>query len=361
MKRWILFLLIAACLLLSACSLLPAEETFRTAPVIRDYERETFTFAYVERGDMLLSQQLICTYVPVQTQTLSFSVGGLYYDEIYVSEGDYVQKGQLLAQLDLNGVEEQIENCALQIKKLNLRIAGLEENRTLALERQKIVMQDHTEQERNAALQKINDEYDRQRRSIQDELDIARLQMEEYETLVANRQLRAGIDGTVTYVRSIKDGQQSVAEERVIAIVDATNSIFRVETKLWNHFTAGDTYVITVSGEEFKAQVVSEDEIGLQEAEKTEGKAAYVYLQLKTPAMQLEDGDRGTLMLELDSRKDVLMIPEKAVVAAKGKTIVYYQDEHGMKAYKTVEIGLVADGMVEIISGLTEGESIIME
>ena len=40
--------------------------------------------------------------------------------------------------------------------------------------------------------------------------------------------------------------------------------------------------------------------------------------------------------------------------------IVYYQDANGLKAYKEVEIGLTADGMVEIVSGLTEGESIIL-
>ena len=351
---------IVACLLLNGCSLLPAEETFRTAPMIQEYELGETKLAYAERGDMLLTKQLICAYVPVQTQTLSFSVGGLYYDEIFVSQGDTVQKGQLLAQLDLESVNEQIADCTLQIEKLELQIAGLEENRALALERQKILMEGHTEQERSEALQKINEQYDRQRRSLQDALDIARLQLEEWEDRVAQRQLRADFDGTVTYVRTIKEGQQSVVGERVITVVNNADSVFRTETMLWEHLVVGQTYIITVKEEEYEAQVVTEAQIGLPETEKVEGKTAFVYLKLKTPAAQLEEGNQGTLMLELDSRENVLMIPEKAVVTAKDGTIVYYQNEQGMKAYKQVEIGLVANGMAEVISGLAEGENVIV-
>ena len=120
-------------------------------------------------------------------------------------------------------------------------------------------------------------------------------------------------------------------------------------------------FIITANKKEYEAVVASEAELGIQEQEKTEGKAAYVYLLLKTPAFDLEDGDRGTFTLVLDSRKDVLMVPEKAVTTANGQSIVYYQNEEGLKAYKPVETGLVANKMVEIISGLAEGESVIAE
>ena len=61
----------------------------------------------------------------------------------------------------------------------------------------------------------------------------------------------------------------------------------------------------------------------------------------------------------LDTRQDVLMVPASAVTNLKDYTVVYYQDEEGMKNYKIVEVGMEADGMVEIIAGLTEGECII--
>ena len=69
----------------------------------------------------------------------------------------------------------------------------------------------------------------------------------------------------------------------------------------------------------------------------------------------------GAFDLLRDSRKDVLMVPDSAVTTLNGKSIVYYQDESGLKAYKQVETGLKANGMVEIVSGLAEGESIIVK
>ena len=120
-------------------------------------------------------------------------------------------------------------------------------------------------------------------------------------------------------------------------------------------------YVITVSKVEYEAVVASKAELGLEESEEKEDGRDYVYLRLKDPALDLEDQDRGTMLVLLDSRKDVLMVPKDAVMNANGQSIVYYQDENGMKAYKQVETGLVANDMVEIISGLTEGESVIVE
>jgi len=362
LKRWgLLITILAGMLILSSCSLLPEEETFRTAPLIREYEKEEFKLAFAERGDMLLSQKVSCTYVPVQTEALRYTVGGEYFDEVFVQVGDSVKKGQLLAQLDLSGAQEQVDRCRTQIEILGMRLAAVEENRALALERQRILMSESTKKELDEALAEINRQYDAQKRSLEDELIIAQLQMKEAEQRLDERQLRAGIDGTVTFIRKFKSGERSVAGERFMSVADATTSIFRAETKLWNHFAPGDEYVIIANKKEYEAIVVTEAELGIPETEKQEDSSEYVYLKLKNPAFDLEDKDRGTLELILDSREDVLMVPESAVTTADGQSIVYYQNESGMKAYKPVETGLVANKMVEIVSGLTEGESVIVE
>ena len=362
MKRWGMFIVIlTGMLMMSSCSLLPEEETFSTAPLIREFEREEFKLAFAERGDMLLKQTISCTYVPVQTEALRFKIGGEYFDEAFVEVGDSVEKGQLLAQLNLDNTLAQIENCRMQIEKLGMRMAALEENRALALERQKISMDTATRQELSDALDAVNEQYDSQKQSLEDELTITKLQLAEYEQQRDDRQLRAGISGTVTYVRNYKSGERSVAGDRVVSIADASTSLFRASTQYWNEFKAGDEYIITANKKDYEAIVVTEEELGIPPEEKQEGVIAYVYFQLKTPAFDLEDGDRGTMILKLDSRTDVLMVPVGAVSTANGETVVYYQTENGMKAYKPVVTGLVADKMIEIVSGLTEGESVIVE
>lgn len=357
MKRWGLLMVSAVCLLLASCSLLPEEEQFKTAPLIREYEREAYDFTFVERGDMKLTEKISLTYVPVQTETLRYKVGGLYFDEAFVQAGDAVEAGQLLAQLDLSGIEDEIKTCDVQIEKLNIRMETLEKNRALALERNRIEANGAAEAEN--ALKQTNREYDRQKQALEDEMTILKLQKAEYEQQMAERQLRAGISGTVTYVRSTKPGERSVAGERFMTIADATMSLFKTDTTYWAYFEPGQEFMITVSKAEYEAVVTCEEELGLPEAEKIEGKVGAVYLKLKNPSFEMEDGAKGTIELVLDTREDVLMVSQSAVSEINGQTVVYYQKEDGMKAYKPVETGLIANRMVEIVSGLTEGEQLI--
>ena len=165
----------------------------------------------------------------------------------------------------------------------------------------------------------------------------------------------------MTYVRDFDTEDLSVAGEWFMTIADTTTSLFKAETKLWNYFEPGDEHIVTVDETEYETVVVSETEIGLEETDKQEGEKCCVYLKLKDPVLDLEEQESGTMILILDSRTDVLMVPKSAVSTANGQSIVYYQDENGLKTYKQVETGLTADGMVEIISGLTEGESVIVE
>ena len=44
----------------------------------------------------------------------------------------------------------------------------------------------------------------------------------------------------------------------------------------------------------------------------------------------------------------------------RGKAFVYIEDEGGFKSIKEVEIGLKADGKVEIISGLQKADDKVM-
>lgn len=352
MKKWIV-LILAMALLLGGCSLFPQEQTYPSAPTLPPYEREEWELAYVRRGDMVLSESVICIYAPAQVETLRFSVSGLMYDEIFVTAGETVKKGQLLAQLDISAEQEETEQCRLQLEKAQLQLTALEENRALELQRQALLDADE------AVIRQINDRYDLQKTALQDEIEITQMKLRECEERISARQLRASFDGTVTYARSVKPGDRYNAGDRVVTVEDAASSIFKAETKYWAAVVPGNIYTVTIQNTPYEAVALSEAELGIPETSKKEGVSATVYLRLKDAAVQLEDGDRGMLELVLDSREDVLMVPQTAVAQAQGKTIVYYQDENGLKLYKTVEVGLTANGMTQIISGLVEGDCVI--
>ena len=55
----------------------------------------------------------------------------------------------------------------------------------------------------------------------------------------------------------------------------------------------------------------------------------------------------------------MLYLPASAVSSYDNNYLVYYVDETGMKRSKPVEIGLKANGLIEIVSGVEEGEMVI--
>ncbi|MBR4441862.1 MAG: efflux RND transporter periplasmic adaptor subunit [Clostridia bacterium] len=361
MKRRKIALLAALCAVMAGCDLMPAEETFRTSPVIREYQRAEFVQSECTRGDLVLRRTINCVYVPVRTESLKFSISGEKYDEVYVKAGDAVKEGQLLIQLDLSDIEQQIEANGREIERLSVRLEHLEQDRALALKRTEIQYETAGEAERREALENVNRSWDDQRQSLEDSLAVARLRLEDYEAQLAKRQLRSPMDGTVTYVRRLSKGDVSSISERIVSVADSTMSLFRSETDLWDRFEPGQVVVITSSKVDYEAVVKTEEELGLPPQEKEPGKKAYVYFALTEPTFDLEDNDRGTLTIELDSRHDVLRVPSSAISVINGETVVYYQDEQGMRAYKNVTTGLEADKMVEVISGLEEGDLVIVK
>ena len=361
MKRRYLAAAAALCLLLPGCDLLPAEEAFRTAPLIREYQREEFSQAACTRGDLHLMKTISCVYVPVRSESLKFPVSGIAYDEFYVKAGDSVTEGQLLAQLDLSDIEQQIESVQREIERITVRLEHLEQDRTLALERARL---EH-EAEGPAALREardaLNEAYDGQRQALEDALSIARLRLADDQRQLGERQLRAPMDGTVTYVRRVLKGDVSSLSERIVTVADSTMSLFRAETDLWDRFTPGQLVTVTSSKVDYEAVVTDEAELGLPPQTKEPGKKAFVYFALTEPTFDLEDNDRGTLTIELDSRENVLRVPSSAISSINGETVVYYQNDDGMKAYKNVTVGLEVGDSIEVLSGLEEGDLVIVK
>lgn len=360
-RKCLLLVCLAAVCLLSSCSLLPQEETVRTAPVVRSYVRPTYETVQVERGDLIQTAKVSCSYVPVQTASLSFAMDAEYIDRYMVQAGDSVEQGQLLAQLQLGDLETQIESAQNEIAVLKLQIEHEQKLFDLDLKRLEITTAQMDAVQKEEAYEQAQQSYAAAAQALRDSLTLKELMLDALEQDLAQRQIRAPFGGTITRVVSFKEGDMSQLGISVITLVDSTRSIFRASTEHWDQFEAGDRHEINVRTAAYEAVVTSESELGLAPQQRVEGKKGYVYFALTQPSFELEDGDSGTVEIVLDQRLDVLHVPAKAVSAANGQPIVYYLREDGMKAYKPVEAGVTINGRTEILSGLAQGESIIVE
>ena len=78
------------------------------------------------------------------------------------------------------------------------------------------------------------------------------------------------------------------------------------------------------------------------------------------PDEALKTGMFLSVKLEVASRKDALVIPEEAVVSDGMKHILFVVNAESKAERRTVELGQRQRGLVEIVSGVKEGENVIV-
>ena len=84
----------------------------------------------------------------------------------------------------------------------------------------------------------------------------------------------------------------------------------------------------------------------------------HVVLDAPPSTNTYQTGDKVTVTVQLASKEGVLWLPPDAIRSAGGRTFVIINSESGPKRVD-VEIGLQTRDMVEIVSGLTEGQVVV--
>jgi len=357
----------AVCCLFSSCGLLPAEEELPASPVLADYEAKAYQTAAAARGDLRKTETVSCTYKPARTASLSFAIGGEQLKTLYVREGDMVEAGQLLAELDQGDLASNIAVAENALRLGKLEVSQLDEQwaleeRRLQYKLERLSQTPHLLvsqiKEQAAELQKDfseqKQEYENKRRELTDGMAIQEQTLAELSAKAEKRQLRAPFSGVVTYARPLEDGEAVQGGQTLVRLSDAAVSVFVVEDeKDFSYFTEGEQLEVVCSEESYPVEVASPSAVGAEEEK------AAVYLRLLTEAKPDADSS-GTVTFVLDERKDALLLPSKAVFSVEGRRIVYYIDENGLRAEKDVETGLDNGVSVEIVSGLSEGEEVLL-
>lgn len=373
-KLFVWMICILGLFICTSCQLMPEEDVLPARPVIDSYEAEAYKMTAVIRGDLVLSKTVNCTYVPTKEENLSFSLGSMYIDRIYVSEGDQVKAGQVLAQLELSNLQEQIAAENYQLKVLEMKKLHIMENRELDLRKHDIILEElewelenteeagakdllaQSEEQKKLRAETVKDYADRLQ-AVEDSIYIQKLRVEETEEKLKERQIIAGIDGTVKYVRSISEGQRSVKGQCIITICDLDTAAFKLKGEDTQYFSIGQEVMILCQEKELAAYVMDSAEWDMP-ADEDE---PVVYLRLKQPDPTLEDGARGKITFILEQREDARYVDKDAVRTSNGKSFVYVLDENGMRMMQEVTTGLLSGDFIEIVEGLQENDSVILD
>ena len=302
--------------------------------VAENSESTKYTACTVTRGDLVLSKKVSATYTQQAEQAVSFSVSGKKVNNVYVAAGDKVKKGDLLAQLLSTDLEKEISELEYEKERAEVLL--------------KLMLKDVPEAfegftNKEYAIEDTCDTieiYDMKLKSLKEELEEGRVYSE--------------IDGTVTWVKKNLQGSVATIGERVINVVDDDSMVFKV-TK--NNYT-----INLKSTENVTMKVNTGTYAGTYELTPVKTDEWGDFLYYKTvDETEFSVGTIGYITIVLDSRTDILRVPLRAIHTLGDQNYVYVANEAGVREARWVTVGLTGNDGIEIVSGLSEGDTVILK
>jgi RND family efflux transporter MFP subunit len=322
-----------------------AAQTFGAAPVK--------VFKVVRQR---ISEKLFYTSTIEASQKINLTpeVGGKIA-RILVNEGDRVSKGQVLAELN-------VEAITLQLRQAEAGLAVAQANYNNA----------KTNLERMERLSKENAVSAQQYEQVKLGYDSAKAQLDQAQAAVNLAQhsldvsiLKAPFSGVIAsknaevgdVINPLMGAFSPGSASGVLTLVDFSRIKIKVDISGTDigRIQKGQAAILRVPanpGQEFHGTV---QVVNLAADPQT--KKFGIEIAVDNPDQVLRPGTFGEIIIEVHSHENALVVPQKAVL--ENKYVFIAQD--GKAAKKEIALGLQNTTMVEISSGVSEGDLVIAE
>lgn len=339
-RRIIACFCMIACMVQTSCGILPTEEEFNAAPVVKEYEGTSFNKVALVRGDLAVTEEITGRYKGTVKEEI-LPEQGATIKKIYVKEGQRVRPGDKLIRYYLPGSEAALREAQNEIESTTLKIRHARKLMEMEIQKQKRLGGSNSE------IEDVKNQYNQQIKSYESNLMLLRMDAKIAQEESEAEEVTASVSGVVTYVDKKAEGVMGDSEKAVIKIEGAQKNRFEAESKYASHCRDGELVTVVVNTQEYKVTVRKDPD-----SEDT------VYFYPNT-ALNIEDGTACIYEVILKERKNVLYLPSAIVYETGDKHVVYYEDENGMKSMKEVTVGEKINNFIEITGGLTEGEQVV--
>ena len=316
----------AAALSLSGCYFFPAEEELLEPPTVavEDVAYSTYT----ARVKTISDKTVASGYVTSKSEySAAFPESGGTLKKIYVNAGQFVEEGELLAELDTGELPYLYEQQKLIVQKAALSANASQE----------------------AAL----------------DYEIQQNTLAEYERQLGNSRLYAGMSGQVCFTAERNPGSTVTAYKTIVKVVDPDNLFVKYTSSTLKDFPLGKDVTITISGEDF-AGYVSKTPTAVTEGLYDD----YPALAADTESLFCEFTDGLPSILTIGQLADIAAVydtHENAVVISKNlvrsdgdRKYVFVLDENDNKLEVDIVTGIENATEVEIVSGLSAGDKVVV-
>lgn len=254
--------------------------------------------------------------------------------EIFAEEGDVVEAGQLLARLERDQFQFEVERAKATLERLENDLGRASE-----MHGRKLMSAE---------------DYDRARFEAQSQraaLKLAELQLDHTE-------IRAPIDGVISE-RMVKLGNL-VSQHQAVFRIDDFNplwAVLHVPERELNTLSEGQPVKLSLDafpGQAFQGEVLRISPV-IDPATGTFKVTAAIH----DDSQRIKPGLFGRVQIIYDSHPDVPVVTKAAVLSEDGKHTVFVVASNQLVERREIQVGYEEAGMVEVISGLMPGDTVV--
>lgn len=328
---------------LSGCYLLPDEEEVLPPPVVKTSEVTYSTVTAVKKD---LEKRILTTgVITAENQyKLMYEKQGGTIIKFYVRTGDIVKKGDPICELDTQDVDYQIKEKELYKKRAQLNVSIIKQNGGSVAEI------DRAGVEVDLLTNELNKLYEKKKLAV----------------------LRAPVDGVVSSIADIKSGDNVGTGQNIATVID-TSSLY-IPIKPSSNialFKVGTELQINVGEKQFKGEVFMNPDsvaelMAQNQGEHNKGDSTGIKYELETVYVRFKDtvptetvGQLADCILIQDRVEDAIVISNNLIKTVDGQDMVYVLKD-GAKVPVIIKVGLKTGSQSEIVSGLSEGDEIIL-
>jgi RND family efflux transporter MFP subunit len=328
--------LVCAVISLTGCGLLPQEEAALKPPLMKP-DQEKMELYEVKRGEIVRNVRGTATFVSDNMHTLYFRESGGRLQSMDVRVGSVVKQGDVIARLEQGDLDNRMKQQQIVVEKAKLELERVKEEKSM---------------DRIAIRMK--------------ELDLRKEQLElEYlQSRIQNTVLLSPISGIVTYMDSMQQGDPIAAYKPIVTISDPSSlKLVYMDAQPSDlvGIQVGMEVDINYHQKPLKGTVMQIPATAPLEENKAlaERNAKSVVIVVESPPEEAAVGGSAEISILLDKRENVLVIPTSGLRSYQGREYVQILDGERRKEVD-VEKGIATQMLVEIRSGLKEGQNIIM-
>ena len=360
-----------------ACSRPQAEA--RSAPDV-----QTVAVARVTRGDVSQVVTVAAEFRPYQEIDVHAKVAG-YVKTIAVDVGDRVKPGQLLAVLEIPELQDDLQQDEAAVARANDEVNRAQADLDRAESAHDVThlgaarLTSVSKTRPNLIAQQDLDEAagrDRQAEALvstakaalaaaRSQLDIAKANHAKTKTLFAYARITAPFAGVITHRYAdtgamIQAGTSSQTQTMPLVKLSQNNLLRLIipvpESAVPNIRPGGKVEVrVTVLKKTFQgsvARIVHEVDLSTR--------TMHTEIDVPNPNLEIVPGMYAEASLALQEKRNALAIPVQALSRQEAHTTVFVVDPENKIQERTIQIGLETSNDVEVVSGLSDGQMVVV-